>query len=228
MCIRIERDTWSWKRCGQHEVGHRNRSDKQYGHRDMRRQLAPPCGRDDDRDAPDHGDDKCHRACCRGARIPRGVAEQERQQTPEQHHRAGEVTKAGFGQQVDRSGAQVRGDEEGADQIPGAVERLVPSERTAKELGPGADAVPDKTDPPDQLEAVPALPPLVQHHGREDEAQDRRAKRQHHIQHAHANASTIATLTSFKNQPTFRSRSGPPTLAEPISSTLDRTIPSNR
>src|SRR6185437_13827535 len=96
------------------------------------------------------------------------------------------------------------------------------------ELRAGADAIEQKPDPPDQLEAVAALPPLVQHHRSKGEAQHRRPKRQHDVEHVHEKDSTIATLTSFRNQPTFVSRSARPTLAAPSSVTLDRTIPSKR
>ena len=56
------------------------------------------------------------------------------------------------------------GDAEGADQVPGPIERLVPAEGAAQELGAGTDAVPEQADRPDQLVGLPASQPLVDDH----------------------------------------------------------------
>src|SRR4029077_1174392 len=107
------------------------------------------------------------------------------------------------------------------------------AECAAGELASSADAVPQQPDRPHELKAVATLQPLIEHHCHEDEAEHRRAKRQHHVQRVHSSPlpkdSTIATLTSFRNQPTRRSRSrSPPTCAAVTWSTLERTRPSNR
>ena len=69
-----------------------------------------------------------------------------------------EVAEPGAVQQEDRAEAQVRGDAEGAEQVPGPIERLVPAEGAADELGAGADAVPQQAERPDQLVRLPSAP----------------------------------------------------------------------
>ena len=214
--------------CREHHPRDRHRSDDEHAHRDMRGQRPACCCGRDDGDRANRGDREGHRSRRRRPRVARGMAEQQREKAADKNGRPGEVPKARAREQIDRPQAQVGGHEERANQIPDAIQRLTPADGASEELRAGADAVEQEPDPPDQLERVAPLPPLVEHHRGEDKAQDRRAQRQHDVQHVHEKASTIATLTSFKNHPTFSSRSARPTFAAPSSATLVRTMPSKR
>src|ERR1700693_546765 len=134
------------------------------------------------------------------------MAEQQRQQTADQEGDTGEVTEAGLRKQVDRAGSEVSRHEKSSDQVPRAVKRVTPPESAPDELAPSAYAVPQQADRPDQLEGMAALPPLIEDHRGEGEAQHRGAQRQHDVERVHsptsANDSTIATRTSFRNHPT--------------------------
>src|SRR3982074_1225963 len=101
------------------------------------------------------------------------MSEKKGERASDQDGHPGEVAESCLRQQVDGSGAQVGRDKERADQIPEAVQRFAPPEGAADELSAGADAVPQKSDGPDELKAVPALQPLIEDHRRENDAEQR-------------------------------------------------------
>ena len=137
-------------------------------------------GHGGDEREPDDGHDRLDRGRRPLARVlHRGeVAEQSRQ-----GERGGdEVPEPGAIEQVDRAHPEVGGHPEGTEEIPAAIERLVPAERAPEELGPGADPVPQQADRPDQLVRLPAPEPLVADHDGEHERQRRARQRQQNVE----------------------------------------------
>src|SRR5438105_1340745 len=105
----------------------------------------------------------------------------------EHEARGDEVAESRSGQKDDRAGAEIGSHKEGADEVPRSVQGLVPPEGRAEELGPCADAVPEQSDRPYELE--PAMPPrpLGEHGGCEHEADDRRKEREDDVRAHEAN-----------------------------------------
>ena len=185
---RIDRPAWCGQRRGDRHVRDRGGAHDQHRHRDVRSERPAKGGGRDDRDPAGCGDDEGDGARGSRSRIDRRggafrveVAEQQRQQAADQHRHAREITESRLGQQVDRARAEIRGDEERSDQVPGSVKALGPAKRAAQELRPSADAVPEQPDRPHELEGVAALPPLVEDEGGEREAQHAGAQRQRDI-----------------------------------------------
>src|SRR5439155_440614 len=107
--------------------------------------------------------------------------ERERVERAKEEARGDEVAESGSREQHDRARAEISRHEEGADQVPGPIEHLVPAECRAEELGAGADAVPEEADRPDQLEPTALLGPLREHGGGEDEAGDGGKEREYDV-----------------------------------------------
>ena len=82
-----------------------------------------------------------------------------------------EVAEARAVEEVDRAEAEVRRHAEGADEVPGPIERLAPAECAAEELRAGADPIPEQADGPHQLVGLAATNPLVGDHRGEDEGE---------------------------------------------------------
>ena len=147
---------------------------------DCRRGMAVPAAReasrqgDHDRAGQRHAHDEQHRIVGCGRPFARVLHRgQEAEQRGQCERRRDEVAEPRSVEQVDRPQPKVGGDAEGADQVPRAVERLVPSERAAEELRPGADPVPEQADRPHQLIRLAPAEPLVGDERGERERQDR-------------------------------------------------------
>src|SRR5205085_1953724 len=84
------------------------------------------------------------------------AADRERVQRTDEEACRHEISEPRPREEHDRPRAEICRDEEGADEVPGAVQRLAPTECRADELGTSADAVPEKTDRPHELERPPA------------------------------------------------------------------------
>src|SRR5260370_28394456 len=114
----------------------------------MRLQVSPhgSCGRDR------RGGHQRYReggvAARRRAWILRG--RRQREEAPERDRDRDEVAEAGLVQQVHSPGAEVSRDEEGADQVPGAIAPLTPAERRAEELRPPRASPADPPASPNQ------------------------------------------------------------------------------
>ena len=160
---------------GEDKHSHDQGAGHQEAHRDVRLHLAPHCRGDGDRGGGDEGHGQCRVARGCRARVP--ADGQSREQSAERDRCRREVAKPCLVEQVKRPGAEVCGDKERADQVPGPVQGLVPAERRTEELGARRYAVKEQADRPDELEAVATLKPLVEHHAREHESEQGRGQR---------------------------------------------------
>ena len=92
--VGIDRPTRGGQVRGQHQVRRGKGSDHEHAHRDVSRQLAARSSRGDDGDGAHERDHERHRPCGPGARVARGMAEQQRQQAADENRRPGEVSEA--------------------------------------------------------------------------------------------------------------------------------------
>ena len=107
----------------------------------------------------------------------------QRGEQPGQEERAGEgVAEARLAEQQHGAEPEPAGDPDGADQVPGSIQRLGPAEGPAQELRAGGEAVPEHADRPDGLVGAAPLAPLVDQERAEDEAEQRRAERQDDVE----------------------------------------------
>ena len=106
------------------------------------------------------------------------VADQEREEPRQEEAQREGVAEPGPPQEDGRPEPQPAGGPDGAGQVPGPVQRLVPAGRAGDRLAAGGDPVEQHPEGPDELEAAAPLAPLVEQRDREDQGEDRGQRRE--------------------------------------------------